>query len=122
MVDGPKNEAELGEFTTQNAERIEASIRDAELAHVAGVVPQTLEDVIEQRPVTPLSERGRARVDDLLEAIQATKEGVFTRFYIEHSDETCSVVTQENADEVEAHVRNHFSPYYPEIAVATQEA
>jgi len=64
----------------------------------------------------------RAIIDEWLAGIEATRSGLFTTFFIEMTDDhTGRLVTQENADEIEASIRDHFAPNYPELIETTRE-
>lgn len=67
-----------------------------------------------------LSEVGRAKVDEWLVGINATRDGLFNMFFIKTTGELGIIVTPENANEVEADIRGHFAEAYPEIAVVPE--
>jgi len=63
------------------------------------------------------SETERARVDELLAGIGATRDGERDMFFIEGSspDDAGLLVTSENAVEVERSIRQQFASVYPEL-------
>jgi hypothetical protein len=68
-----------------------------------------------------LSESARAKIDEWLAGIEATRNGVFDVFFIEKNDHSGITVTPENADELEAEIRDCFGPHYPELIRPTDE-
>jgi len=64
----------------------------------------------------------RAIIDEWLAGIEATRSGLFTTFFFEMEDDHIGrLVTQENADEVEAGIRERYALNYPELIEPTRE-
>lgn len=65
----------------------------------------------------PQKDPVRQKVDDWLEGISATRDGLFEAFFIEGPEGKKVTVTPENADEIEVSIRSHFALRYPELAI-----
>lgn len=61
------------------------------------------------------SPEAKAVVDDWLAGIELVRDGTMDMFFIERTDHSGEIVTPDIVNETEAHIRNDYSPYYPEL-------
>lgn len=72
---------------------------------------------------TPENDPVRAKIDEWLAGIQATRDGVFDVFYIEAADGRSIEISQRNADKIEARIRAGMRDRYPDLVpIEPQEA
>jgi hypothetical protein len=64
----------------------------------------------------PIDAGGRAKVGEWIAGCEAVREGFFNAFFIEvNADRSGVMITPENVDYEEAHIRNSFAEVYPEL-------
>lgn len=68
------------------------------------------------REHSELSDAGRVKVEEWIAGCEAVRDGLFNAFFI-HVNEAGGgiMITSENVDYEEAHIRNAFGEVYPEL-------
>jgi hypothetical protein len=84
-------------------------------------MPQSHELGISEPEPEPKPDPVRAKVDEWLMGIQATREGRADIFYIRHN-QSMEAVTTDNVDEVESRIRNAFGDLYPDLIIIDAES
>lgn len=69
-----------------------------------------------------LSPAGRLIVNGWLAGVRAVKNGTMDAFIIERSDHSSTMITPDNAGDMESRIIEHFGPSYPEIVPQPEDS